>query len=79
VRERFHLGQLRDYRFTTASELRVRVAGKKSAALIDSLPMGKTARVLQRDRDWTEIEYETRDDGNKTGWVFSRYLRRFDR
>ncbi len=79
VRERFDLGELREYRFTTASELHVRVAGKRSAAILDSLPMGKTVRALQRDRDWTEIEYETRVDGKKTGWVFSRYLRRFDR
>lgn len=79
VRERFVLEELRDYRFTSASELHVRAAGKRSASILDSLPMGKTVRVLQRDRDWTEIEYETRDDGNRTGWVFSRYLRRFDR
>lgn len=76
--ELYDRSELIGYRFVVATRLHVRASGNIHAEVIDSLALGKTVKVLRRERSWTEIEYLHDTTGEQArGWVFSRYLERF--
>lgn len=78
--ELYDSGELTGYRFIISTRLHVRASGSNHAEIIDSLALGKTVKVLKRERSWTEIEYlQDTTWENLRGWVFSRYLAKFSR
>ena len=78
--ELYDAEELDGCRFVYATRLHVRSDGSIKAEIIDSLTMGKIVRVIQRVKRWTEVKYIHNTTGEiATGWVFSRYLRRFEK
>ncbi|WP_089729338.1 SH3 domain-containing protein [Candidatus Thiosymbion oneisti] len=72
--------ELADYRFVYATRLHIRASGSMHAEIIGSLVLGKTVRVIKRVKRWTEVEFLRDDTGETcTGWVYSRYLRKFEK
>lgn len=69
---------LRDYRFVTAQSLAVRAEPKARGQTLGQLRLGQTVHVLGKERDFTLVAWQS-EDGNAElkGWVFSRYLKRF--
>jgi hypothetical protein len=72
--------ELARYRFVYATRLHVRAEGNMNAEIIDNLPLGKSVLIVRRQKAWTEIEYLNDSTGEAgTGWVYSRYLHKFER
>ncbi|CAG9164191.1 SH3 domain-containing protein [Cupriavidus pampae] len=70
---------LRDYRFIGTKLLIVRSAPSARAPQLGQLRFGYLVRILQRNGDFTLISWRNTDSNVEIqGWVFSRYLRRFD-
>ncbi|MDO8768496.1 MAG: hypothetical protein Q7K57_07325 [Burkholderiaceae bacterium] len=70
---------LRQFRFVKCSALHVRLTGSIQSPKLDQLYLGKTIRLLKRERDWSFVEYVDTDTPEpRQGWVLSRYLARFD-
>ncbi|MEF9949464.1 MAG: SH3 domain-containing protein, partial [Comamonas sp.] len=69
---------LHDYRFVTAQSLAVRAEPKARGQALGQLRLGQTVHVLGKERDFTLVAWRS-EDGNAElkGWVFSRYLKRF--
>ena len=80
ARETFgNVSVLRDYRFIGARRLIVRSAPGARAPEIGHLRFGQLVQILQRSGDFTLIAWRSTDsDAEIQGWVFSRYLKRFD-
>lgn len=71
---------LKNYRFVYATTLHVRRFGNMSSEIIDELYLGKAVRVLEKSNRWSFIEYQDIDSGDiKQGWVFTRYLHKFNK
>ena len=76
----FTLDELRPHRFTSATILHVRSEGNTNSEIIDELKHGKVVRVITKDKRWCLIEYNDSFTGaTLRGWVFSRYLLKFER
>lgn len=72
--------ELANYRFVYATRLHVRAAANMNSEVLDHLPLGKSVRVVRRQKAWTEIEYLIDSTGEtSTGWVYSRYLHKFEK
>ncbi len=71
---------LKGYRFVYATTLHVRKLGNMNSEIIDELYFGKTVSVRKKLKRWSYIEYHDEDTGElKQGWVFSRYLHKFNK
>lgn len=71
---------LKGYKFVYATTLHVRKLGNMSSEIIDELYLGKTVSVRKKSKRWSFIEYHDEDTGDlKQGWVFSRYLHKFNK
>jgi len=72
--------ELASYRFIDASILHVRVNPSINAEIIDEIVNGKVVKYIIKSKRWVQIEFICEDTGeHKVGWVFSRYLRKFER
>ena len=70
---------LNDYRFVDAQTLTLKSAPKARAPVVAQLRFGQAVRVLEKNRDFTLVACRVEDGETELqGWVFSRYLRRFD-
>lgn len=80
AKELYDSEELGEYRFVYATQLHVRAEGSMHAEITDSLSLGKSVRVIRRKKAWTEVEYLNGSTGEtSTGWVYSRYLHKFER
>ncbi len=78
AQEQFDPSDLTAFRFVYATSLNVRSDPKRNAEILDTLITGKVVKVIERRRSWTYIEYyDDHLEENVTGWVFSRYIRKF--
>jgi len=69
---------LQNYRFVTANTLNVRGGPSTKNSVIDEIYFGQVAKLVQKGRKWSAIEYTDEDTGEAiTGWVFNRYLGKF--
>jgi hypothetical protein len=67
------------YRFVSSSSLTVWSYRNRRSKHIGRLYFGSLVRVLEKKKNWSLIEY--RDRGGEVlirGWVFTRYIKRFD-
>lgn len=70
---------LTKYRFVTAQQLTVRSAAGARSPAIGQLRFGQLVQVLEKGRDFTLIAWQSEDGKAELhGWVFSRYLKRFN-
>lgn len=77
--EKFLDSDLRDYKFVSKNILNVRKFGNKKSEIIDNILFGKKVKIVEKLKDWSLIEYQDSDILKvKQGWVFSRYLHKFD-
>lgn len=69
-----------DFRFVSSkAPLTVFATPGAKAPTIGQLHFGQAVRVLKRTRDFTLVAWKSQDDeAHLQGWVFSRYLKRFD-
>ena len=71
---------LQDHHFVASKILYVREYESTKAGMIDEIYIGKIVKVIDKKRSWSLIEYQDSDTNElKQGWVFSRYLSKFNR
>jgi hypothetical protein len=76
----YDVSELASYRFIDASILHVRANPSINADIIDEIVNGKVVKFIIKSKRWVQIEFICEDTGeHKVGWVFSRYLRKFER
>ncbi len=68
---------LKEYRFVTADYLNVRVNTSTSSRSVYRLEFGQVVRIINKDKNWTFIEYSDDENIDIKGWVYSRYLSSF--
>jgi len=60
--------------------LNVRTSGSKESEIVSKLPFGTVVRVIEKSKGWIYVEFEgPGTDELDNGWVFSKYLRSFNR
>ena len=65
--------------FVSAQTLTLKAAPKARASVVAQLRFGQPVRVRETNRDFTLVACRAEDgEVELQGWVFSRYLRRFD-
>ncbi len=70
---------LNDYRYVATNSLMVRSSASARSPVLGQLHFGQTVHVLQKDKDFTLVSWTSPDHTSSVqGWVFSRYLKRFD-
>jgi hypothetical protein len=78
--ELYQRHELHDYRFVSARILHVRESARQSSAVVDELYFGKTVKLIEKSKRWSFVEYYDQDTNiAKRGWVFSRYLAKFQK
>lgn len=72
--------QLENLRYVNATTLNVRLNPRAQAPKIGELNFGNVVNILKKDKDFTLVEWTGQDSEVKIqGWVFSRYLNKFNR
>ncbi|EGQ8609203.1 SH3 domain-containing protein, partial [Vibrio parahaemolyticus] len=75
----YDLTDLKSYRFVVASILHVRNDATINSEIIDELANGKTVKFIEKSKRWVRVEYLCDETGEyRVGWVFARYLHRFE-
>lgn len=70
---------LNEFRFVSTQILAMINGPKARAPVVGQLRFGQTVRVLERKQDFTLVVWRSEDGKVELqGWVFSRYLKRFD-
>lgn len=70
---------LSDYRYVSAKVLVVRQNPRARSPEIGRLQFGKPVMVIQKNSDFSLVLWKDRESGAELqGWVFSRYLGKFD-
>ena len=69
----------RHYRFVSAPSLTVWSKNSTQSRYVGKLYFGYLVRVVQKKKHWSLIEYRGKEgDVIIQGWVFTRYIKRFD-
>lgn len=69
---------LTEFRFVITDELEVRLNPKSQSPLLGILNYGSPVQVIKRQGAFTLINWiDDKGESQLTGWVFSRYLRKF--
>ncbi|MFD3157334.1 SH3 domain-containing protein [Haloimpatiens sp. FM7330] len=66
-----------EYRFVTVDCLNVRINNSTKSKAIYKLNFGEVTRIINKNRNWTFIEYSDDENINIKGWVYTRYLSKF--
>lgn len=70
---------LSDYRYVATQSLMIRSSASAKSPVMGQLHFGQTVHVLQKNKDFTLVSWTSPDHASSVqGWVFSRYLKRFD-
>lgn len=77
--KQFDISVLREFRFVSTEVLHVRSEESTKAKILADIRFGQVVRVIKKGRSWSYIECAEQDaEIPVRGWVFSRYLRRFE-
>jgi len=69
---------LSSLRYISADILNVRSSASRKSGIIGYLYFSSAILVIEKKKNWTLVEWSDPDTGVKvTGWVFSRYLKKF--
>lgn len=66
-------------RFISGDNVRLRRSSSTSSEILDEMVLGQVVTILSKKRNWIEVMYEYDDGEVLTGWVFTRYTKRFHR
>lgn len=70
---------LKDFRYVTADTLNVRFSATQKSETIGFLYFGYAVIIIDRQKSWTLVEWnDPVSEVRITGWVFSRYLTKFN-
>jgi post-segregation antitoxin (ccd killing protein) len=69
---------LKAYAYVSTEHLVIRQSNKVKSRVLYTLEFGQVVRIIHKDRKWTLVEYET-EEGVIQGWVFTRYISKFNR
>lgn len=70
---------LTDFRFVSVKTLIVRQSPKASSPHIGSFSHGTLVRLLKKEKDFALVVWSDHESGGEVqGWVFSRYLQKFN-
>jgi hypothetical protein len=70
---------LAEHRFVSAKTLNVGVHPRARTEYVGQLHFGQAVRVIERRNDFTQISWTSEDGASSIqGWVYSRYLKRFE-
>jgi hypothetical protein len=73
------LALLTDYRIVSAQSLTVRQNPKARSPKLGNLGFGKVVHILKKDKDFALVLWRDTDSGAEIqGWVFARYLAKFN-
>lgn len=70
---------LSNLRFVTTELLIVRESPSTSSKVKDELRFGQIVTMVNKQRNWMEISYTYKDGEIIHGWVFSRYIAKFNK
>ncbi|MGH4125294.1 MAG: SH3 domain-containing protein [Clostridium sp.] len=48
------------------------------SSIIYKLSLGEIVTIIEKNRKWTKIQFDGKDNCNYMGWVFTRYINRFN-
>jgi hypothetical protein len=67
-------------RFVKVNNLHVRQTANSKGKVVDKLPRGEVVTLITKNKNlnWSQIRYQNHDGEVMQGWVFSRYLQRFN-
>lgn len=69
---------LKDKRFVSSEILALRETHRINSRIVGTLEFGDVARVIYKKRNWTMVEYYDEENNEIiTGWVLTRYLKKF--
>lgn len=68
---------LNNFGIIKIKSLDVRVSGQLKAPIIYKLSLGEVVTIVERQKDWTKVFFQGKDEVNYTGWVFSRYISKY--
>lgn len=69
---------LNTYRFVNCESLNVRASNTMKSASIYKLNQGSVVRIINKQKNWTKIEYRNEDETVIIiGWINTRYISRF--
>lgn len=69
----------REFRFVSTQVLWVRAKPGAKARVVGQLTFGNLVRMVEKDKDFALVAWRSEDGkAELQGWVFSRYLKRFD-
>ncbi|MBF0706609.1 SH3 domain-containing protein (plasmid) [Alkalihalobacillus hwajinpoensis] len=63
------------HRLVIKDNLYVRSNKKKQSNIVDVLNIGNIVRIIEKNRNWTFVEYENGDGELERGWVNTRYIK----
>jgi hypothetical protein len=70
---------LKKYRFVTTQALYVRINHSIKSRVVGKIYFGQSVRIIRKNKNWTLVEVNQKDTDDKIiGWVFTRYISRFD-
>jgi hypothetical protein len=69
---------LNQYRFVNIDCLNVRISNSMDTKVLATLEFGQVVRVLDKNKGWVLIEYNDNRNIYIKGWVFSKYVSKFN-
>ena len=64
-------------RFISRKEVSLRAEPSIKSEFLDELPQGQIVMVLEKQKSWTEIEYNLESGEIMRGWVLTRFTKKF--
>lgn len=76
----YDFSELMNHRIVVATILNVREKPTRKSKCLGKLEVGNTILLLKRNKSWSLISYYDKEEGEHIeGWVFSRYLVKFEK
>lgn len=67
-----------NFRLVNHKSLDVRTGRSIKSPIIYRLSLGDTVIIIDKRKNWTKVKFTGKDDYDYEGWVFTRYISRFD-
>ena len=65
-------------RFVAIEFLNVYSKSNQKSQILDELIFGQVVIIVIKDRNWAEVAFRDRNGEIQQGWVFNRYLKKFN-
>jgi len=68
---------LRQHKLVKADYLNVRISNSTDSRVLFVLQFGQVVRIVNKNKEWTLIEYSDNKNVYIKGWVYTKYLSSF--